>query len=135
VVDGALPRETFKSEGPLHYMVIFPTDKGVWILSDGKSVSEHDTEDAAKEEGRLELEKRILDLVGPSPVVNDLVEALRGVVEAAHPDAGEVDRRRALQDARNAVAAWDKRKPVQAGNLDQGVPNYHDHTQRGFSPR
>jgi hypothetical protein len=134
-LEGALPPETIQSKGHLHAMCIWPNEKGSWTLKDGKAVSEHESEEDAKEAGRRELERRILQLVGPSPVVNDLVEALRGVVEAAHPDAGEVDRRLALQDARNAVAAWDKRKPVQAGNLDQGVPNYHDHTQRGFSPR
>lgn len=24
---------------------------------------------------------------------------------------------------------------VQAGSLDDGVPNHHDHSQRGFTPR
>lgn len=134
-LEGALPPQTIQSKGHLHNMCIWPNRKGSWTLQEGKVDSEHESEEDAKEAGRLKLEQRILDLVGPSPAVNGLVDALRGVVEAAHPDAGEVDRRLALQDARNAIAAWGEKNPVQVGSLDQGVPNHDDHTQRGFTPR
>lgn len=134
-LEGALPPETIQSKGQLHDMCIWPNTEGSWTLKEGKVVSEHESEEDAKEAGRLKLERRILTVTSPSPAVDALVEALRAVVEAAHPEAGEVDRRLALLDARNAIAAWDKKQTVQAGSLDQGVPNHHDHTQRGFSPR
>lgn len=135
IVEGALPPETIKSQGELHVMSAYPNEKGSWTLDDGMAVSEHDTAEDVKEAGRLELERRILAHVKATPALNAVLDALRSVVEAAHHEAGEVDRRLALLDARNAIAAWDKKKPVQAGSLDQGVPNHHDHTQRGFSPR
>lgn len=74
-------RHAWVSQGPLHAMEVFLAMNENWTLGDGQGFSTHPSEAAAKEAGRVELQKRILAALSPAPAPEPMHEdAPRAVI-------------------------------------------------------